>query len=149
MTVRDEATALPNEVMTTTRNQFGVAALVAGDRAKGVGSRLLAAGGILAALGAASCCVIPFALFALGISGAWIGNLTALEPYQPLFAILALGFIGYGAYRIYTKPKAVCVPGSYCADPKSDRLAKIGLWTATGLVIVAVGFPYLIRAIAF
>jgi mercuric ion transport protein len=149
MTVRDEATVLRNEAMTTTRNQFGGAALVADDRAKGGASRLLAAGGILAALGAASCCVIPFALFALGVSGAWIGNLSALEPYQPLFAVLALGFIGYGAYRVYAKPKAICVPGSYCADPKSDRLAKIGLWAATGLVIVAVGFPYLIRAIAF
>jgi mercuric ion transport protein len=146
MTVRDEATALPNEVMTPMRNQSGVAA---DDRAKGGTSRLLAAGGILAALGAASCCVIPFALFTLGVSGAWIGNLTALEPYQPLFALLALGFIGYGAHRVCAKPKAVCVPGSYCADPKSDRLAKIGLWAATGLVIVAVGFPYLIRAIAF
>ncbi|WP_371682892.1 mercuric transporter MerT family protein [Bradyrhizobium sp. SK17] len=85
----------------------------------------------------------------MGVSGAWIGNLTALEPYQPLFALVALGFIGYGAYRVYAKPKAACVPGSYCADPKSDRLAKIGLWAATGLVIVALGFPYLIRAIAF
>jgi mercuric ion transport protein len=145
MTVRDETTALPTAALTAT----GGAALVADDRAKGGTSRLLAAGGILAALGAASCCVIPFALFALGVSGAWIGNLTALEPYQPLFALLALGFIGYGAYRVYARPKVICVPGSYCADPKSDRLAKIGLFTAAGLVIVAVSFPYLIRYIAF
>jgi len=44
--------------------------------------KLLAAGGILAALGAASCCVVPFPLFMLGVSGAWIANLTALEPKQ-------------------------------------------------------------------
>jgi mercuric ion transport protein len=44
-------------------------------------TRLAISGGALAALGAASCCVVPFALFALGISGAWIGNLTALAPY--------------------------------------------------------------------
>ena len=112
-------------------------------------TRLLAAGGILAALGAATCCVIPFALFTLGVSGAWIGNLTAMEPYQKYFALLSLGFIGYGAYRVYTKPKAVCAPGSYCADPKSDEVAKIGLWTATVLVIVAVGFPYVIHYIAY
>ncbi len=48
--------------------------------------KLTAAGGIAAALGAASCCVVPFILFMLGVSGAWIGNLTALEPYQPVFA---------------------------------------------------------------
>lgn len=112
-------------------------------------ARLLAAGGILAALGAATCCVIPFALFTLGVSGAWIGNLTALEPYQRYFAVVSLGCIGYGAYRVYSKPKAVCVPGSYCADPKSDRVAKIGLWAASVLVVVAVGFPYIIRYIAY
>ncbi|MBN8904910.1 MAG: mercury transporter MerT [Rhodospirillales bacterium 69-11] len=107
---------------------------------------LLSMGGILAALGAASCCVIPFALFLVGVSGAWIGNLTALEPYQPLFAAVSLGFIGYGAYLVYWKPKLACAAGSYCARPASTRIAKIGLWTAGGLVVIAVGFPYAVRA---
>ena len=105
------------------------------------GPRLLAAGGILAALGAASCCVVPFALFTLGISGAWIGNLTALEPYQPVFAVIATACLGYGFYLVYHKPKVACAEGSYCASPYSNRVAKVGLWTATVLVIVAVGFP--------
>ena len=106
---------------------------------------LLSIGGILAALGAASCCVIPFALFLVGVSGAWIGNLTALEPYQPVFAAVALGLIGYGAYLVYWKPKAACADGSYCARPTSSRAAKIGLWSAAVLVVVAVGFPYVLR----
>jgi len=106
---------------------------------------LLSIGGIIAAIGAASCCIIPFALFLLGISGAWIGNLTALEPYQPVFAAISLGFIGMGAWRVYRKPKAACADG-YCADPRSDRIAKIGLWTAGVLVVVAVAFPYVIRS---
>ncbi|MEX2318417.1 MAG: mercuric transporter MerT family protein [Bauldia sp.] len=104
---------------------------------------LLAAGGILAALGAATCCVAPFALFMLGISGAWIGNLTALEPYQPLFASAAVGAIGYGFYLVYRKPKVACEPGTYCASPRSTRIAKSGLWVATVLVVVALGFPRL------
>ncbi len=111
-----------------------------GDRAQ----RLLAVGGILGALGAASCCVIPFALFLAGVSGAWIGNLTALEPYQPIFAAVSLGFIGYGAWRLYRRPKQVCEDG-YCGTPRSDRIAKIGLWTAAALVVIAVGFPYAAR----
>jgi mercuric ion transport protein len=102
---------------------------------------LLAAGGILAAIAAASCCVVPFALFLLGIGGAWIGNLTALEPYQPLFAVSALSAIGYGFYLVYRRPEVACEDGSYCASPKSMRLAKTGLWTATTLVAVAVAFP--------
>jgi mercuric ion transport protein len=104
-------------------------------------------GGILGAIGAATCCVIPFALFSVGVSGAWIGNLTALEPYQPLFGVAAFGFIGYGAYRLYAKRKAECANGGYCATPQSDQLAKLGLFAATVLVIGALSFPYLIRAI--
>jgi mercuric ion transport protein len=108
--------------------------------------KLLAAGGILAALGAASCCMIPFALFMLGVSGAWIGNLTALEPHQPIFVAIAVGFVGYGAYLVYRKPKATCADGSYCARPASSRVAKIGLWSAGALVVIALGFPYVARA---
>jgi mercuric ion transport protein len=106
---------------------------------------LASVGGILAALGAASCCVVPFTLFMLGISGAWISNLTALEPYQPIFAAVAFGFLGYGFYLVYRKPKVACAEGSYCAKPSSGRTAKIGLWTATVLVVIALGFPKLAR----
>ena len=104
---------------------------------------LASVGGILAALGAASCCVVPFALFTLGISGAWISNLTALEPYQPIFAAVTFGFLGYGFYLVYRKPKVACAEGSYCAKPSSGRTARIGLWTATVLVVIALGFPKL------
>ena len=100
-------------------------------------------GGILAALGAASCCVVPFVLFTLGITGAWISNLTALHAYQPIFAAVTAGFLGYGFYLVYRKPKVACADGSYCAKPSSARIAKIGLWTATILVIIALGFPKL------
>jgi mercuric ion transport protein len=103
--------------------------------------KLLAVGGIVAALGAASCCVIPFALFTLGVSGAWIGNFTALEPYQPIFAALAAAFLGVGFYWVYRKPKVACEDGSYCAQPSSSRTTKIGLWLATVLFGIALGFP--------
>ncbi len=106
--------------------------------------RLLALGGIVAALGAASCCVIPFALFLAGVSGAWIGNLTALEPYQPIFAGVSVALIGYGAFRLRQKRKMACASG-YCVTPRSDRVARIGLWTAAALVAVAVVFPYAAR----
>ncbi len=104
---------------------------------------LLAFGGILAALGAAACCVVPFVLFTLGITGAWIGNLTALSPYQPVFAAAALGAIGAGFYLVYRHPKAACADSSYCASPLSARVAKSGLWIATVLVAVAIAFPRL------
>jgi mercuric ion transport protein len=104
---------------------------------------LASIGGILAALAAASCCVVPFTLFTLGIGGAWISNLTALEPYQPIFAVITFGFLGYGFYLVYRKPKAACAEDSYCAKPSSGRSTKIGLWAATVVVIIALGFPKL------
>lgn len=107
------------------------------------GAGLLSLGGILAALGAASCCVLPFALFTLGISGAWISHLTALEPYQPVFAAITAACLAGGFYLVYRKPRVACAEGSYCASPRSGRIAKLGLWTAAILVIVALGFPKL------
>ena len=109
-------------------------------------ARLLSIAGIATALGAASCCVIPFLLFAVGVSGAWIANLTALEPYQPVFAVLSLGFIGWGAWRLRRKAKIACAKG-YCASARSDRIARIGLWTAAVLIVIALAFPYVIRAL--
>lgn len=105
--------------------------------------KLLVAGGVLAALGAASCCVVPFALFLLGVSGAWIGNLTALAPYQPVFAAIAAASTGYGFYLVYRRPKVVCEDGSYCASSRSSQLTRAGLWVAAVLIVIALGFPKL------
>ncbi len=103
----------------------------------------LAAGGVLAALGASSCCLLPFALFTAGVSGAWMGNLTALAPYQPIFLAAAAVFLMFGFWRVYRKPKAdACADSDWCARPASDRAAKIGLWTATLLIGLALAFPY-------
>lgn len=110
--------------------------------ATGDRNRLLAAGGILAALAASSCCILPLVLFGLGVSGAWIGNLTALAPYQPLFVAAALVFLAVGFWRVYRRPKEACAEGSYCARPTSNLIAKVGLWTATVLVLAAATFPY-------
>lgn len=107
-------------------------------------ARLLSLGGIVAGLAAASCCVVPFLLFLAGISGAWIANLTALEPYRLYFASAAIVCIGYGFYRVYRKPQAACDDGAYCGRPESDRVAKIGLWTAAVIVVVALVSPYII-----
>ena len=106
-------------------------------------AKALSVGGIFAALGAASCCVIPFALFTLGVSGAWIADLTALEPYQPVFVAVALACLGGGFVLLRRRSQSGCADDAYCARPASDRIARIGLWTAALLVVVAVVFPRL------
>ncbi len=115
------------------------------DAAPYTGNGLLAAGGIIAALGASTCCILPLMLFTLGVSGAWIGNLTALAPYQPFFVAAAVGFIGLGFVRVYRR-QPTCAEG-YCARPASSRVAKTGLFTAAALVGVAVAFPYIGRVL--
>ena len=103
---------------------------------------LVAAGGLLGALAASSCCIMPLALFGLGVSGAWIGNLTALEPYQPIFFIVAAGLIGTGHYLAYRRPKAVLSEGAVCVRSRTGRLVNLALWAATVLVAAAMAFPY-------
>lgn len=96
-----------------------------------------ATGGVIAAVLASTCCIGPLALLTLGVSGAWIGNLTALEPYKPYFAAVALVFIGLGFRQVYFRPKPACADGSLCARPQSSRITKVALWSATVLVLLA------------
>ena len=103
-------------------------------------ARLVAAGGILGALAASSCCILPLGLFTLGVSGAWVGNLTALAPYQPIFFAATAGFLGVGYYLVYRQ--AACADGT-CVRPLPNRSVKAMLWSATVLVLAAVAFDYL------
>ena len=102
----------------------------------------LAAGGILGAIVASSCCVIPLVLTLFGVSGAWMSNLRAMAPYQPYFIAMTVVFIGFGFYQVYWKPSQVCDVGAACAQPLPNRLVKTGLWIGTVLVLTALTFPY-------
>lgn len=99
--------------------------------------RWLAVGGVLGALFASACCIGPLLLLMLGISGAWIGNLTALEPYKPIFAVVALGFIAAGFWQVYFRKSVDCVPDSYCARPSAAWIIQTALWAALVLVLLA------------
>ena len=104
---------------------------------------LLAGGSALGAIAMSSCCILPVTLFSLGVTGAWIGNLTALYPYKAYFFVATAGFLAAGFWKIYRKPRAVeFADGSYCASPASDRVVKTALWTSTVLVAAALAFPY-------
>lgn len=103
------------------------------DRAR----RWLATGGIVAAIFASSCCIVPLALVTLGMSGAWIGFLTLLEPYKPIFIAIAATFIGFGFWRVYFRAKPKCADGSYCARPESSLITQIALWIAAAVVALA------------
>jgi mercuric ion transport protein len=103
-------------------------------------STALAVGG-LAAILASTCCLGPLVLIALGLGGAWIGNLSKLEPYRPIFIGVALVAMFFGWRRIY-RPAAQCKPGDVCALPQTKHLYKVLFWIVAVLVLIALSFPY-------
>jgi len=103
---------------------------------------LMAAGGLLGALAASSCCILPLALFGLGVSGAWIGNFTRLAPYQPWFIAATMAFLGYGYWLVYRSSRQACADGEACARPLPNRIVKTGLILATILVLAALGLDF-------
>jgi mercuric ion transport protein len=105
--------------------------------------RLLAIGGLLAALAATSCCILPVVFFSLGISGAWIANLTQLAPYKPLFVTAALALVAGGYWLVYRASKRACADGEACARPLPNKIVTFVLVAATVIVIAAFGFDYL------
>jgi len=102
--------------------------------------QLAAAGGVIGALAASSCCILPLALFSLGVSGAWIGHLTRLAPYQPWFIAATVVCLGYGYWLVYRNARPGCAEGDACARPLPNLIVRGGLILATVLVIAALGF---------
>tara|TARA_R100001244_G_scaffold58562_2_gene49441 strand:+ start:566 stop:940 length:375 start_codon:yes stop_codon:yes gene_type:complete len=100
-------------------------------------SRWLVAGGMLGAFLASSCCIVPLVLISLGVSGAWIGQLTALEPYKPLFLLVAIGFLAAGFWDVYFRKTSVCEDASYCARLQSSVVKQVALWSGALVVLAA------------
>src|SRR5687768_5423478 len=81
--------------------------------------RMLATGSLIGAVLASSCCIVPLVLVSLGISGAWIGSLSALAPYKLYFVAATMVLLGAGYWQVYIKPRRACAAGSYCTSPSS------------------------------
>lgn len=101
-------------------------------------STLLA--GVLAALGATACCFGPLLLVTIGLGGAWVSSLRALEAYQPLFALLTLGFVGFAFLRLYVQPRR-CAPDDACAVPAVLKRQRLFFWLVVTLIAAMFAFP--------
>jgi mercuric ion transport protein len=113
------------------------------DAAAGRAQKLAAAGGILAAIAASSCCIVPLLLFGLGVSGAWIGNLTRVTPYQPIFVAMTLACLGYGYWLVWRARRIACDEDAACSRSLPNRVVTIALVAATLLVAAAIAFDFL------
>jgi mercuric ion transport protein len=100
------------------------------------------AAGVLAAIGASVCCVGPLVLLMLGIGGAWIANLTALEPLRPWFIAATLVFLGLAFRRLYLQPQ-VCEPGAACAEPIVLKRQRLIFWIVSVLLLALLSVPWL------
>lgn len=108
------------------------------ERTQGRGA--LFAGGVAAIL-ASTCCLGPLVLITLGFSGAWIANLTALEPCRPVFIAAALIALFFAWRRIW-RPAAACRPGEVCAVTRVNATYKALFWVVCALLLIALAFPY-------
>ena len=99
-------------------------------------------GGVLASIGASTCCVGPLLLLSLGIGGAWIGNLTALEPYRPVFIVLVLVFLGLAFRKLYLVPQN-CDSEVNCIADRTTGAQRLIFWIAAPLLLGLVAVPWL------
>lgn len=104
---------------------------------KPASAALLAAGA--AALLASACCLGPLVLALAGVSGAWIGLLPGLEPYQPLALAAGAIAIVVAGRRIWRAP--ACDDGRVCATPSGKRAQKTIFVAVAGLLALVLGFP--------
>ena len=100
-------------------------------------------GGVLAGIGASACCLGPLLLLSLGIGGAWIAHLTALEPYRPAFMVLAVLFLGLAFWRLYLTPQS-CALEDNCAAGSTRSVQRLLFWVLAPLTLGLIASPWLI-----
>ena len=98
----------------------------------GGSERLPAATGVVAALLAASCCLLPLALIATGVAGA--GLMMTMMRYEWLTLPLGVGGLA-GAYALYFRERRRCDTAG--GRVVGERATKVMLGAATAVVAVA------------
>ena len=97
--------------------------------------------GLLAGLTASACCAGPLILLMLGVSGSWIGNLSALEPFRPIFIILAVALLYLAYRRIFVKAQN-CSVDAVCATTSGQKTQKTLFWITAVVILLSISFPW-------
>jgi mercuric ion transport protein len=89
-----------------------------------------------AVLAAASCCVLPLALAALGMGAALSSTWDVLMPLRwPLTLVSALGLAG--GWWTYAKRRRACATDPTCSMPLPSRMTPVVLSIGTILTLAA------------
>jgi len=84
--------------------------------------------------------LLPLVLVSLGVTGVFIGQLTALYAYKWVTFSLAAAALGYGFWKAYRPvPAERC---GTCARPVDRGIMRWLLWSALVVVLLALIFPY-------
>lgn len=105
------------------------------------------AAGLVSALGASACCVLPLALVSVGLGGAWVAQLRALERFALVFMGIAIAAFGYAFYRLYLR-RAPCTPETSCATPPARRRQRIAFWATLVTAKLLILFPMIYASLA-
>ena len=105
--------------------------------------RVSIAGALVTVVAGSLCCVLPFVLVSLGITGSWLGVLQIFEPYRLGLdaASVAALIVGWG---VYGYSQRACTAAQPCVSPVRSRRMGIGLAVASIIVGALIAAPYLI-----
>jgi mercuric ion transport protein len=95
---------------------------------------------LVSAIVASTCCVIPLLLVLVGITGAWMVNLTALKPLTPFFTVIAIAAIAWAGYLIYRPSTPCATPDETRCDTVRPSTRKIFLACAI-FILLLLSFP--------
>ena len=107
-----------------------------------IGSFLLVAGGLAAALGAASCCALPLLLGSVGLGSAWLATVAWFAaPHRIALLIAAvLCILGGSCIFLWRRHVAACTPWAVC--PRAGTTALLTILVLTGGVLTVLGYLY-------
>ena len=106
-------------------------------------SKMALTGGVLAGIGASACCVGPLLLLSMGIGGAWISHLTALEPYRPVFIVLTVLFLGFAFWKLYLVPQS-CALDDGCVADRTRNVQRILFWILVPVSLGLIDSPWIL-----
>jgi len=106
------------------------------------GATLLAAGGLVSAFGAASCCALPVLLGSFGLASAWLGSIALLAgPHRPALLVAAvICLVAGGGVLLWRRAVTTCAPGAVCGRPMPSALIAGAL--SLGAILTVLGFVF-------
>jgi hypothetical protein len=106
-------------------------------------------GGLITALAASLCCVLPAGIAILGVTAAGSSLAFAFEPYRPFMigvTILLLGFAWWSALRTRPAKDDHCGCETGCGTKQTRKSRFVILTIASVFALAAMAVPYALHA---